>query len=401
MLNTAFILDSPVPLSRFSVLDLTRVRSGPSAVRQLADWGADVIRVEAPVSVEPDDGLDGPRHAPDFQNLHRGKRSLTLNLKRPEGIAILRSLVGKADVLVENFRPDVKHRLGIDYESLRALNPRLVYASISGFGQEGPAALRPGFDQVAQGYGGLMSVTGLPGHGPVRVGIPIADLASGLYCAYGILAALLEREVSGQGQWVRTSLLEAQVALMDFQAVRWLIKGEVPGQAGNDHPTYAPMGVFPAADGLMNIAVLGQAMWLRFCHAIEAPELADEPDFATPDARLAHRARLNEAISLRTSRRKRAEWDAVLVEAGIPAGPINTMDQVFADPQVRHLGIAQEVDHPELGPLALVGQPVTLTRTPSALRAAAPGRGEHGDAILRSLGYSEAAIERLRQQGVI
>lgn len=388
-------------LGRFFVVDLTRVRSGPTAVRQLADWGATVIRVEAPASVEPDDGLDGPRLSSDFQNLHRGKRSLALDLKRSEGIAVLHKLVARADVLVENFRPDVKHRLAIDYESLKQINPRLVYASISGFGQDGPNALRPGFDQIAQGYGGLMSVTGEPGRGPMRVGIPVADLTAGLYCAYGILAALLEREVSGEGQWVTTSLLEAQIAMMDFQAARWLVKGEIPGQVGNDHPTYTPTGVFPTADGHLNLAMVGTAMWLKLCQTLGIPEIADQPDFATAEARLANREKTNATLADATRTRTTAEWIEALNAAGIPCGPINRMNEVFADPQVRHNGMAQAVPHPVLGDIRLVSQPVHLSRTPSALTAASPDRGQHSHDVLAELGYTADEIAALSRNGVI
>jgi formyl-CoA transferase len=270
--------DSPaLPLSRFTVLDLTRVRAGPTAVRQLADWGARVIKIEAPPG--PGEGLGGPRHGPDFQNLHRNKRSLTLDLKSPEGIEIFRKLARNADVVVENYRPDVKTRLGIDYEALKAVNPRLVYASISGFGQSGPYRDRPGFDQIAQGMGGLMSITGLPGQGPVRVGIPVADLTAGIFCAMGIIVALLEREVSGEGQWVESSLLAAQIAMLDFQAARWLIAREVPEQAGNDHPTSIPTGVFRTSDGHINIASAGDDIFRRLCRALNVPVLADHPDY--------------------------------------------------------------------------------------------------------------------------
>src|SRR5262252_4026160 len=265
-------------LARFKVLDLTRVRAGPTCVRQLADWGADVIKIEMP---EDDGGMGGPRDGPDFQNLHRNKRSMTLDLKNPKGVEIFRDLVKRSDVVVENFRPDVKFRLGIDYESLKPINKRLVYASISGFGQDGPYRERPGFDQVAQGMGGLMSITGLPGQGPVRVGIPVADLTAGIFCAMGILVALLEREVSGQGQWVQSSLLAAQIAMLDFQAARWLMAKEVPGQAGNDHPTSIPTGVFQTSDGYINIASAGDAIFVRLCVALDVPALADHPDYAT------------------------------------------------------------------------------------------------------------------------
>lgn len=230
------------PLARFRVLDLTRLRSGPTAVRQLGDWGAEIIKIETPEALGVSDGWGDSRLGPDFQNLHRNKKSLTLNLKDPEGLAIFKKMADTADVVIENFRPDVKFRLGIDYETLKQSNPRLVYASVSGFGQDGPYAKRPGYDQIVQGMGGLMAVTGLPGQGPVRAGIAVADSATGLYCALGILTALLEREESGLGQWVQTSLLESMIGMLDFQAARWLIGKEIPEQAGNDHPTSIRQG---------------------------------------------------------------------------------------------------------------------------------------------------------------
>jgi crotonobetainyl-CoA:carnitine CoA-transferase CaiB-like acyl-CoA transferase len=389
----------PLPLSRFKVLDLTRVRAGPTAVRQLADWGAKVIKIEAPPS--PGEGLGGPRHGPDFQNLHRNKHSLTLDLKAPEGIEIFRKLVRGADVVVENYRPDVKTRLGIDYDALKAINPRLVYASISGFGQSGPYRDRPGFDQIAQGMGGLMSITGLPGQGPVRVGIPVADLSAGIFCAMGILVALLEREVSGQGQWVESSLLAAQIAMLDFQAARWLIAREVPEQAGNDHPTSIPTGVFRTRDGHINIASAGDEIFRRLCRALDAPELADDPDYRTGKLRSDNRKALNAAIEAITQHRDSAEWIERFNKAGVPAGPIYTMDQMFADPQVKHLGIAQPVDHPILGRLELVGQAVTLSRTPSRLQRASPEPGEHSEQILRELGYSDGDIAGLRERRIV
>ena len=374
------------------------MRAGPTAVRQLADWGARVIKVESP---EGDAGLGGERHGPDFQNLHRNKRSLTLNLKSPEGKAILEKLAAQADVVVENFRPDVKFRLGFDYESLRRVNKRLVYASISGFGQDGPYRDRPGFDQIAQGMGGLMSITGLPGQGPVRVGIPVADLTAGIFAAMGILIALLEREQSGEGQWVQSSLLGAQIAMLDFQAARWLIGHEVPGQAGNDHPTSIPTGVFPTTDGHINIAAAGDEIYRRFCKAIDVPELATQPEFATGKLRSQNRAALNAAIAEITRTRSSAAWVEALNAAGVPCGPIYKMNEVFADPQVQHLNITRKVTQKVLGEVEVVGQAIELSRTPWSVRTATPESGEHTDEILRELGFSESEVARLRQQRVV
>jgi formyl-CoA transferase len=389
-----------LPLSHIKVIDLTRARSGPTCVRHLADWGAEVIKVEA-VLGDSEEELGGARHGFDFQNLHRNKRSLTLDLKQPEGKEIVRRLAARSDVLVENFRADVKHRLGIDYETLRALNTRLVYGSISGFGQDGPYRDRPGFDQIAQGMGGLMSITGLPGQGPVRVGIPIADLTSGMYCAIGILVALLEREQSGEGQWVQTSLLQAQIAMLDFQAARWLIAGEVPKQAGNDHPTSIPTGVFKTKDGHMNIAASGKDMFGRLCRALGSTELPEDPRFDSDNGRSLNRNALNAALESYTSKRNTADWVETLNKAGVPCGPIYTIDQVFDDPQVRHLGVSKPVEHKTLGRLDLVDQAMRLSRTPSALRSATPERGEHTEEVLRELGYDAGAIGVLRAKKVV
>jgi len=382
-----------LPLARFKVLDLTRVRAGPTCVRQLADWGADVIKIESPGG---DGGLGGDRHGPDFQNLHRNKRSLTLDLKQKQGVEIMHKLVRDADVVVENYRPDVKFRLGIDYETLKKINPRLIYGSISGFGQDGPYVKRPGVDQIAQGMGGLMSITGLPGQGPVRVVIPIADLTAGIFCAMGILIALLEREVSGEGQWVQSSLLASQIAMLDFQAARWLLDREVAPQAGNNHPTSIPTGVFKTSDGYINIAAAGEDMFQRLCKTMGAEHLATDPAYATAKGRLQNRDRLNAALEEITVHRTSAEWIDLLNVGGVPSGPIYTIDKMFDDPQVKHIRMNEPIEHPTLGHQEVVGQAVTLSRTPWQLRSPTPERGEHSAPILRELGYSDAQIEEMK-----
>ncbi len=390
-----------LPLEGLSVLDLTAHRAGPTAVRQLADWGADVIKIEAPGSGGAD-ATGSTRHGFDFQNLHRNKRSMSLNLKHPDAHAIFMQLAAKADVIVENYRSDVKYRLKVDYDSVAKINPRIVYGSISGFGQTGPDATRPGVDQIAQGMGGLMSITGLPGQGPVRVGIPIADLTSGMFLAQGILLALMQRAQTGVGQWVHTSLLEAQIFMLDFQASRWLIAHEVPKQAGNDHPTGIPTGVFPTADGHINIAASGDALWTRICKAIGWQEALAEPDYATGALRSKNRKVLNERLGAITRTKPSAHWLEALNQAGVPCGPINDIAGVFAEPQTQHLGIARAVHHPTLGDIRVVGQPINMSAAPQpeALRPT-PELGEHTDAILAGLGYDAAAIAGLRDKGAI
>ena len=385
-------------LNRFTVLDLTRVRAGPTCVRQLADWGANCIKIEMPAHMMEGEAMGGPREGSDFQNLHRNKRGITLNLKSPEGVAVLKKMAATADVVVENFRPDVKHRLGIDYEALSAVNPRLIYASISGFGQDGPYANRPGFDQIAQGMGGLMSITGAAGQGPMRVGIPVADLTAGLFCAMGIMVALLERETSGKGQAIDTSLLQAQLFMLDFQASRWTMSGEVPGQAGNNHPTSIPTGVFKTSDGYINIAATGQKMWTKICELIGEPQMANDPKYNSGAARLKNRDALNEILESHTVKRSSAEWVEALNKAGVPCGPIYSVDQAFGDAQVKHLGIARGVRNQEQKMIHLVGQPVSLSRTPSDIVAATPHLGEHTDEVLVEFGFSKDDISKLRAE---
>ena len=388
-------------LSHIRVIDLTRVRSGPTAVRQLADWGADVIKVEAPESVEPDGALGASRHTSDFQNLHRNKRSITLNLKQPEAVEILMKLVETSDVVVENFRPDVKDRLGVDYESLKLRNPRIILASISGFGQDGPYAKRPGFDQIAQGMGGLMSITGAPGDGPMRVGIPVADLTAGLFCAMGIQTALLEREKSGIGQWVNTSLLQAQIFMLDFQAARWLSEKHVAGQAGNNHPTSVPTGVFKTSNGSINLAVAGETIWRRFVEAVDKKEWLEMHEFKDAKQRLKNRDYLNKLIEEVTISKTSDEWVEKLEKVGVPCGPINSIDKVISDPQVKHLGIAQSVDTIPFGRTELVGQPFNLSRSPSIMKQRPPEKGEHNEDVLLDLGFSNEELDELKSKNII
>ena len=388
-------------LSRFTVLDLTRVRSGPTASRQLGDWGANVIKIEQPSALEADGALGAPRHTPDFQNLQRNKRSLTLNMKEPDGLALFMRLAKKADVIVENFRPDVKDRLGIDYESVKAVNPGIVYASISGFGQDGPYVKRPGFDQIAQGVGGLMSITGAPGEGPMRVGIPISDLCSGLFCAMGVLLALLRRDENGEGQWIQTSLVQSMAFMLDFQAARWLMNGEVPQQTGNRHPTGTPTGVVETKDGHINLASSGKVMWKKLCTLMGFDDWIDNPEVAETTGRFKNRekifARLNEKMRENTSE----YWIETLNDAGIPAGAINSIDQTFNDPQVKHIGMSQKVTSPEMGEIELVAQPIKMSDSTSTIKVSAPERGEHTDEILTELGITADEIKDFRSRTVI
>jgi crotonobetainyl-CoA:carnitine CoA-transferase CaiB-like acyl-CoA transferase len=390
---------SELPLSRITVLDLTLARAGPTCVRHLADWGANVIRIEPPLTGGED--VIGARGGPDFQNLHRNKRAMHLNLKAPEGHAAFMRLVAQADVIVENMRADVKRRLRIAWEDVHPINPRLVYGSISGFGQDGPYSERAGVDQIAQGLGGLMSITGLPGQGPVRVGIAIADLTAGNLLAMAIMMALYEREHTGTGRWVHTSLLEAQVFMLDFQASRWLMKSEVAGQVGNDHPTAIPTGVFPTADGMINIAASSTPQWLRLCEVLEKPDWKENERWKTQAGRREDRAKVHAIIAEATRTRPSAYWIDALNKSGIPAGPINTIDKVFEDPQVKHLKLALPMKSHRLGDTHVVAPAVNMSGIEKSVRRPTPEAGEHTDEILRSIGYSDAEIAALRAAKVV
>jgi crotonobetainyl-CoA:carnitine CoA-transferase CaiB-like acyl-CoA transferase len=382
-------------LSRLTAVDLTTVRSGPTCTKILADFGADVVRIERP----GDAGRD--RVYFDQADLHRNKRSAVVNLQDPRGVAIVKALAARADVVVENYRPDVKHRLGVDWETLSAENPRLVYASISGFGQEGPYRDRPGYDQIVQGMSGLMWLTGTDEVAPLRVGIPIGDLLAGYFCALGILAALVERERSGRGQWVRTSLLEALTGSLSFQAAKYLNTGEVPPPVGNHHPLTAPMGVYRTGDGFMNLAVGNDDMFGRLCAALGQPALARDERFARGPARVKNRRALDEVLLAALATRPTAEWVETLNAAGVACGPIYRLDQVFADPQVRTSGLVHEQEHPAFGLVKVLGLPVQLSRTPPTVRTPAPEPGAHTRQVLAALGYDAAAIDALAAAGVI
>jgi crotonobetainyl-CoA:carnitine CoA-transferase CaiB-like acyl-CoA transferase len=389
-----------LPLSRFTVLDLTRGRSGPAAVRQFADWGANVIKIEEPGD-QPDDRPGGSSQFADYQNTHRNKRSVTLNLKHPKGKALFLKMVEQADVVIENYRPNVKFKLGIDYESLRKVNQRIILASVSGFGQDGPYVDRPGLDQIAQGLGGIMSVTGEPGRGPMRAGIPVADLSSGLFCAIGTLVALLEREESGEGQWVQSSLLQSQVWMMDFQIMRWLMNKEIPGQTGNDHPTTAATGVYPTADGYINLAAMGTEMFIKLVTALGLPELAEDPRFKLLKTRGQNRPALNAAIAARTQQEPTADWIELLNKAGVPCGSIKNVKETMEDPQVVHLGMAKTIQHPNLGEISVVNHPVIMSRSKREVFTAAPDRGEHNKEVYAEFGVSAAEVDALLQDGAV
>ena len=389
-------------LSNLRVLDMSRVRAGPNCVRLLADFGADVIRIEPPKGVDPNEGMfAGNREGGDFQNLNRNKRAMTLNLKKPGALEIMMRLVKTADVVVENWRPDIKKKLGIDYESLAKVNPRIILASISGFGQEGPYAGRPGFDQIMQGMGGLMSVTGIPGQGPVRAGLAVADMSAGLYAGIGILTALLERERSGKGQWVHASLLHAQIAMMDFQAARYLNEGDVAGQAGNDHPTSTPMGLFEASDGVFNLGASGQGNWVRLCELMKHPEWIADPDFANEKTRTVNRARCNKILNEVFRTNTVEYWVEALNDAGVPAGPVYNVPQMFADKHVKQANISKMVKDKAGKDKGFITQPAVLSRTPADVVTTAPQWGEHTQEVLSEVGYSAEEIAKFQEQGVV
>lgn len=388
-----------LPLSNIKVIDLSRVRAGPTCVKFFGDFGADVIKVER--TDGGGDPMGDDRHSSDYVNAQRNKRGITLDLKRPAGVDVLKRLVRHADVVVENFRPDVKHRLGIDYAALSAINPRLIYTSISAFGETGPYANRPGFDLIAQGMGGLMWLTGYEDRGPLRAGMSPADLSAGIFAALGTMIALFERERSGEGQWVQTSLLASQIMLLDYQAMRWLMDKTLPIQRGNDHPQIVPTGVYQSSDGYFTLSTVGNDSYQRLCKAIGAPELATDPRFLDAKLREKNRQVMNAAIDAATRHKSAAEWVEILNAAGVPAGPIYKLDEMFRDPQVQETGIVQPLDHPKLGRVDILGQPIGLSRTPAAFRRAPPELGQHTREVLAEAGFTSGEIDDLRKSGII
>jgi len=401
-INNMSKIQASEALKNLKVIDLSRVRAGPNCVRILTDFGADVIRVEPPLGIDPNEAMFAAnRVGGDFQNINRNKRSMTLNLKKPGARDILMKLVKDADIVVENWRPDVKNKLGIDYETLAAVNPRIILASISGYGQDGPYAKRPGFDQIMQGMGGLMSVTGHPESGPVRAGLAVADMSAGLYSALGILIAVIERETSGKGQWVQTSLLHSQIAMMDFQVARYLNEGDIPVQVGNDHPTSSPMGLFEASDGVFNLGASGEGNWARLCELLNKPEWHQDPEFVTETLRVKNRERLNSLLATVFKIQTVEQWVDQLNDIGIPAGPIYSVPELVNDPQVKHLNVITTLPNVYDKDMHYINQPMHLTRTPSKVVSPAPGWCEHTDEVLESLGFNSSEITTLHQQGVV
>ncbi len=396
--------EKKLPLSGYTVLDLSIARAGPTAVRLLADWGASIIRVEAPLKpgTKASD-LGGIRHGPDSQNLHRNKRGVTINLKVERGRELFLELAKKADVIVENYRMDVKYRLGVDYESVRKVNPAIIYASISGFGQDGPYSDRPGVDQITQGTSGLMSITGEPGRGPMRVGIAISDTSAGMFLGQGILLALLHRERTGEGQWVHTSLLESMLCKLDFQGARYTMNGEIPAQEGNNHPTNSPMGVFDAADGKINMAASTNKMFNAFCQALNVPELAADPEYVHAGKRVQNRHQLEQRINEITCRYNTQELVEKLNAVGVPCGPIYNIGQAFEDPQVKHLQMVKPAYHKTKGQLNLIRTPINLSLFPHSkqFNKAGPELGEHTDEVLTEMGYSSAEIADMHELGIV
>lgn len=391
-----------LPLSRYTVLDLTLARAGPTAVRLLADWGANVIRIEPP-SNSAVGGVTGGRLEPDSQNLHRNKRGVTIDLKSDEGRELFMTMAKQADIIVENFRMEVKYRLGVDYESVKKVNPGIIYASISGFGQEGPYSKRPGVDQIVQGSSGLMSITGEPGEGPMRAGIAISDTSAGMFLGQGILLAVIHRKHTGEGQWVHTSLLESMLSKLDFQGARYTMKREIPKQEGNNHPTVSPMGVFDTLDGKVNLAASTNKMFKAFCEKMNAPELAEDKRFSELKGRVENRDELLQLMNEVTRTKSTAYLVEAMNDVGCPCGPIYNIGEAFEDEQVQFLKMERPVKHDELGEFNLVRSPINMSAfdAPESFERPGPDAGEHNAEVLAEFGLSAAEIDVLREKEII
>ena len=396
--------DNPLPLAGIRVLDLTRALAGPFCTMILADFGADVIKVEPAPHGDMirtwgpfDRGISSY-----YLSTNRNKRGIALDFRHPQGVQLLARLAAKSDVLVENFKPGTMESMGLGYDGLSAANPRLVYAGITGFGRTGPAGHWPGFDQIAQGYSGLMSLTGMPESGPTRVGVAIGDLTSGMWAAIGVLAAIAARTASGRGQRVETSLLASLVGLLSVQGQRYLSLNEIPETTGNMHPVIAPYGAFDTKDGPLNVAPATPDMWLKLCGLLELELLTTDPRFVDNAARMQHRDELKSIIEAKLKLRTRREWSESMLALGIPAGPINNLADVFADPQVQHCGLVEEVAHPLLGTLKQLANPVKMdSLEEGSVRTPPPLLGEHTCAVLSDFGLAEEEIACLLCEGVV
>jgi crotonobetainyl-CoA:carnitine CoA-transferase CaiB-like acyl-CoA transferase len=392
------------PLTGVRVVDLTRALAGPYCTLVLGDLGADVLKIEQPGSGDETRGWGPPFIADQsayFISINRNKKSVTLDLKQAGGLEILTRLVAGADVLVENFRPGTLARLGLSYQQAHALNPGLIYCSISGFGQDGPRASQPAYDQIVQGLSGAMSLTGPVEGPPSKFGIAISDIGAGMWAAMAIGMALFHRERTGLGQWIDTSMLGGLVALLTFQAGRYFATGSVPGLGGNKHPTIAPYETFKTADGWLNVACGNEGHWQRFCRALGLEDLLADPRFATNRDRIGNRPALNARLDPHIASLKTADAVAALEAAEVPAGPVFTLDQVFADPQAQHLELLQTLEHPTAGQVSVTGFPWRLSDSPAEMRLPPPCLGQHTDEVLAELGYDAEAIDQLRAAGAV
>jgi crotonobetainyl-CoA:carnitine CoA-transferase CaiB-like acyl-CoA transferase len=391
-------------LEGIKVLDLSRALAGPYCTMMLADMGADVIKVEMPGRGDDSRSWGPPfveGESAYFMSINRNKKSITLNMKSENSTEIIYKLIKQSDVLVENFRPGAMERLGLEYEQVKEMNPKIIYCSISGFGQNGPYRMLPGFDQVLQGMGGLMSITGDPGGSPIKVGVAIADISGGMFAAYGIVVALYNREKTCKGQMIDVSLLDSQVAWLTYRSGAYFASGEIPQPVGSGHPVIVPYQAFKAKDVYINIAVGNDQLWQKFCKTVGLEKVMDDPRFATNAKRVENREEIVKIVGDLVATKNGEEWLKILTDAGIPCGPIYTVDKIFADPQILHRQMLKELDHPKAGRIKVTGIPVKLSDTPGEVKTAPPVLGQHTQEILTELGYSGQDIKKLRQEKVV